>query len=136
MQEGIGYFFVLVGYDHDGVGFVESLYDDVYHFGDDEVCHERVHGFVESEQEACAREYEQVDEHDDFTDGEDGFAVEDDGDDLGAVKRSAEAYDEPDAESVYDAAEYGCEEWILCEARQPCQLTGYDGEADDGEYGC
>ena len=40
--------------DHDGVGFVKPLHDDVDHLGDDEVGDERVHRLVPAEEKTGA----------------------------------------------------------------------------------
>ena len=121
--------------DHDGVGFVESLDDDVDHLGDDKVGDERVHRLVPAKEEAGARQDEEVDEHDDFADGEYGFLVEDDRDDFRAVERAARANDESDAEADDDAAEDGGEEEILCDGRERYKVGRPKREQEDGGHG-
>ena len=121
--------------DHDGVGFVESLDDDIDHLGDDEVGDERVHRLVPAEEQAGARQDEEVDEHDDFADGEYGFLVEDDGDDLRAVERAARTNDESDTEADDDAAEDGGEEEILRDGREWREVGRPKGEQEDGGHG-
>ena len=121
--------------DHDGVGFVESLDDDVDHLGDDKVGDERVHRLVPAKEEAGARQDEEVDEHDDFADGEYGFLVEDDGDDLCAVERAARANDESDAKADDDAAEDGGEKEILRDSREWREVGRPKREQEDGSHG-
>ena len=121
--------------DHDGVGFVKPLHDDVDHLGDDEVGDERVHRLVPAEEQAGARQDEEVDEHDDLTDGEYGFLVEDDGDDLRAVERAARTNDESDAEADDDAAEDGGEEEILRDGRERREVGRPKREQEDGSHG-
>ena len=121
--------------DHDGVGFIETLHDDIDHLGDDEVGDERVHRSVPAEEKAGARQDEEVDEHDDFADGEDGLLVEDDGDDLRAVERAARADDEPDAEADDDAAEDRSEEEILRDGREGREVGRPKREQEDGSHG-
>lgn len=54
LGEGDIDFVRLVCDDHDGVGFVKPLHDDVDHLGDDEVGDERVHRLVPAEEKTGA----------------------------------------------------------------------------------
>ena len=135
VHEGIGDFLVFVRDNHDGIGLVKSLENDVNHLGDDEVGDKGIHRLVPAENEACRAEDKEVEEHDDLAHGEGCLAIQDDGGNLGAVERAALPDDQSHACARDDAAEDGGEEVVLGNPRDRLKELGEDGKGDDGDDG-
>ena len=120
--------------DHDGIRLVEALQHNINHLCDDEVGKQRVHRLVPTIEEARRGEDEEVDEHNNFTDGELRPCIENDGDNLRPVEASARAHDDADAEARHHAAEDRGEEGIIRHLGDIVQQTRPDREHDDREH--
>ena len=116
LADGLANLCVVIGDDEDGVGLAQTFKNDINHLGDDEICDERIHRTIPSEEKAGRGKDEEVDEHHDFTNRENGFFVEDNSDDFRSVEGTTCADDEAAAKAADDATEDGSEKRIFRDA--------------------